>query len=67
MNVTARQVTVESFGINFVDVFIEGAEDTDFLEDIDAQVAVDHYGTSTLLDLIGKDAAMAFFDIVEAS
>lgn len=66
MNITAKEIRVEGFGQNFVDVYIDGAADEDFLEEIDVKVAVEHYGVEVLLDLIGKSEAMEYFGFEEA-
>lgn len=66
MNITAKEVRVEGYGHDNIDVYIEGAADEDFLEEIDAKIAVEHYGSEVLLDLIGKSEAMEYFGLEEA-
>lgn len=61
--ITATSVYVEALGINHVEATLNGVAEEDLLENIDAQVAVEHYGDNTLLDLIGKQAAIDYFKI----
>jgi hypothetical protein len=66
MRLQVQQIEVTGYGSDLIDLEIEGFDTDDCLEQIDAQKAVNYYGENTLLDLIGKEEAMAYFGLVEA-
>jgi hypothetical protein len=67
-----KRITVEATSIEVtpgltgsVDVQCEDVDEVLLLAQIDADDAVGHYGTELLLDTIGRDAAIEYWNIKE--
>jgi predicted peroxiredoxin len=67
IKLTVESAYVEAIGVNYIEVTLDGVSLEDVLEHIDPKEAVECYGASTFLELIGEEEARAHFGIEVAA
>jgi hypothetical protein len=65
LTLTAREAQITPDDYRHVKVELEDVEIGDILDQIDIQNVMDHFDSDDLLEKIGPDAAMKYFDLVE--
>jgi hypothetical protein len=61
IKLTVESAYVEALGVNYIEVTLDGVSPEDVLEHIDPKEAVEFYGASVFLELIGEEEARAYF------